>query len=81
MTNAQGVSATKRWALFAVSAVSTGFLFWSPPAKEHIGYLLPLVTAVCLAMSNGILFIASRLERNDVTNIERRIRHMIFRKI
>ena len=81
VTRHQGVSAKKRWALFAVSAVATGFLFWSPTAKEHTGYLLPLVMSVCLAMSNGFLFIASRLDRSDVTNLERRIRHMMFRKI
>ena len=76
---ASPASARNRWALLAVSAGATGSLFWS--AQEPFGYWPALLMAVCLSMSNGFLFIASRLERSDVTGAELRLRQFLFEKI
>ena len=71
------MSAKKRWGILGVS-VAGATMMWSAPQS---GYLLPLFMSACLVISNGFLFIASRLNRTDVTNTERRLRHMLFEKI
>ena len=53
-------------------------MFWSAP---QFGYLLPLFMSACLVVSNGFMFLASRLKRTDVTNVESRLRHLLFEKI
>jgi hypothetical protein len=77
----RALSARKRWSLFVVSAVASVFLFWFPPGREYIGYFLPIVLSINLIIIFGFTFIASRLERSDVTTVERQFRRIFFKRI
>ena len=70
-------------ALGAVWCVGCSYWFFVlvTARREHVGYLFPSVMAISLATAHGISFVASRLERSDVTHLERRIRYLLFRKI
>ena len=72
------VSAKKRWGILGVSVLGVALMFWSAP---RFGYLLPLFMSACLVVSNGFMFLASRLKRTDVTNVESRLRQLLFEKI
>jgi hypothetical protein len=65
-------------AAFACSSFAAISLFRTPPAYEHVGYLVPGVMAASLFLLHGVAFVASRLERPEVSSLEVRARRFLF---
>jgi hypothetical protein len=72
----------KLWLLLAASFLAGLLSVWFLPAwiKDQLEYFFPFVMGGCLAFSFGLLVLASRLGRTDVTTAERFAGGLFFKK-